>query len=71
MSRFHQTSPASHFTQGRICTRLTPEGRVTLSQLRLINTDAEGKRERALAGEEEFDAALREHFGVVLRGREG
>ena len=44
---------------------------MTLSQLRLINTDAEGKRERALAGEEEFDAALREHFGVVLRGREG
>ncbi|HEX8502066.1 MAG TPA: arylamine N-acetyltransferase [Pyrinomonadaceae bacterium] len=68
MCRFHQTSPESHFTRGRVCTRLTPEGRVTLSRLRLITTDAGGRRELALAGEEEFDAALGEHFGVVMRG---
>jgi N-hydroxyarylamine O-acetyltransferase len=27
MCRYHQTSPDSHFTRGRICSKLTPEGR--------------------------------------------
>ncbi|MET0622021.1 MAG: arylamine N-acetyltransferase [Pyrinomonadaceae bacterium] len=69
MCHFQQTSPESHFTRGRVCTRLTPEGgRVTLSELRLIETDAGGRRERELSGEEEYTAALREHFGVSMRG---
>ena len=67
MCRFHQTSPESHFTQGRVCTRLTPEGRVTLSKLRLITTDADGRHERELADEREYEAALGEHFGVRVR----
>jgi N-hydroxyarylamine O-acetyltransferase len=67
MCRHHQTSPESHFTQGRVCTRLTPEGRVTLSRLRLINTDADGRRERELSDGQEYAEALREHFGVVMR----
>ena len=68
MCRFQQTSPESHFTQNRICTRLTREGgRVTLSGLRFIETDAGGRRERELSGEEEYADALREHFGVVMR----
>lgn len=68
MCHFQQTSPESHFTRGRICTRLTGEGRrVTLSGLRLIETDADGRHERELSGEEEYAEALREHFGVVMR----
>lgn len=68
MCHFQQTSPESHFTRGRVCTRLTPEGgRVTLSGLRLIETDAGGRRERELSGEDEYAEALREHFGVVMR----
>ncbi len=68
MCHFQQTSPESHFTRGRVCTRLTHEGgRVTLSGLRLIETDARGRRERELSGEEEYAEALREHFGVVMR----
>jgi N-hydroxyarylamine O-acetyltransferase len=67
MCRYHQTSPESHFTQGRVCTRLTPGGRVTLSRLRLITTGGGGRQERELAGEEEYEEALREHFGVVMR----
>jgi N-hydroxyarylamine O-acetyltransferase len=67
MCRHHQTSPESHFTRGRVCTRLTEGGgRVTLSELRLITTDAGGRRERELSGEPEFADALREHFGVVM-----
>ena len=67
MCLYQQTSPESHFTQGRICTRLTPEGRVTLSRLRLITTGARGRHERELSGEREYEEALREHFGVVMR----
>ncbi|HTT64901.1 MAG TPA: arylamine N-acetyltransferase [Bryobacteraceae bacterium] len=62
---FHQTSPESHFTQGRICTLATPEGRVTLSGMRLIETTLAGRAESHLSGEAEYAAALRERFGVV------
>ena len=69
MCRYHQTSPDSHFTRSRICSRVTPAGRVTLSGLRLIETDADGtRRERDLADESEYAAALREHFGVSMAG---
>lgn len=68
MCHFQQTSPESHFTRGRVCTRPTPAGgRVTLSGLRLITTDADGRHERELSGEEEYAEALRDHFGVVMR----
>lgn len=66
MCLHHQTSPESHFTQGRVCSRLTPDGRVTLSGARLITTSGGQKVERELDGEDEYAAALREHFGVVL-----
>jgi len=68
MCLYQQTSPESHFTQGRVCTRLTPDGRVTLSRLRLITTDGGVRHERELAGEQEYEAALSKHFGVVMRG---
>jgi N-hydroxyarylamine O-acetyltransferase len=33
MCRYHQTSPQSHFTRRRICSRATADGRVTLSEM--------------------------------------
>ncbi len=63
--RFHQTSPESHFTQGRICTLATAEGRVTLSGTRLIITTPDGRTETDLTSEAEYAAALRERFGVI------
>ena len=69
MCRHHQTSPQSHFTRGRICTRATEEGRVTLSEMRLITTsEGGGRRERTLTGREEYAAVLREHFGIEMTG---
>ena len=65
MCQYHQTSPESHFTRGRVCSRLTTGGRVTISGSRLITTSGNQRQERELAGEEEFAAALREHFGIV------
>jgi N-hydroxyarylamine O-acetyltransferase len=67
MCHYHQTSPQSHFTRARICSRATAEGRVTLSEMRFIRTtEGGGRQERALASEAEYAAILREHFGVVM-----
>lgn len=67
MCHYHQTSPQSHFTRGRVCTRATPEGRVTLSEMRLITTaKGSGRQERLLASEEEYAAILREQFGIEM-----
>jgi N-hydroxyarylamine O-acetyltransferase len=66
MCRYHQTSPQSHFTQGRICSRATPDGRVTLSEMRLIITKNGERQERMLTSEEEYAAMLCEHFGITL-----
>jgi len=63
---FHQTSPESSFTQKRICSRLTPEGRITLSELNLIVTNHGHREERILGSEEEWRAALRQYFKIVV-----
>ncbi len=64
MCRFHQTSPESHFTRNRICSRAMPDGRVTLSGMRLIVTRDGVRHERMLSGVEELRVCLREHFGI-------
>jgi N-hydroxyarylamine O-acetyltransferase len=67
MCRYHQTSPQSHFTQSRICSRATAEGRVTLSETQLITTSERNERqEQLLSGPEEYASILREHFGIVM-----
>ena len=66
MCHFHQTSPQSHFTRGRVCTRATPEGRITLSEMRFITTTLGERHEQMLSSDEEYQAALREHFGIVM-----
>ena len=63
MCHFHQTSPQSHFTQNRICSLATPDGRVTLSGMKLITTRGGEKQEREL-DEKEYAEALREIFGI-------
>ena len=66
MCHYHQTSPASSFTQRRLCSLATPQGRITLSDMRLIFTSDGVKQERLLADQQEYAAALREHFGINL-----
>lgn len=67
MCQYHQTSPNSHFTRGRICTRATTGGRVTLSDLRLITTE-HGQRSERLLSENEYLKFLKERFDVELSG---
>jgi len=64
--QWQQTSPDSHFVQQRICTLPTQIGRITLSDLRLIRTEHGKREERLLQDDDEWRAALVEHFGVRL-----
>jgi N-hydroxyarylamine O-acetyltransferase len=66
---FQQTSPASVFTQGTICTIRTASGRATIAGTRLIETTATDRRERALAGDE-LGEVLSERFGISLSAAE-
>ncbi len=65
MCRYHQTSPESPFTRKCVCSRATPEGRITLSNGKLIETRNGQRQERALS-DEEWAAHLQEVFGIVL-----
>jgi N-hydroxyarylamine O-acetyltransferase len=66
MCRYHQTSPESHFTQKRVCSLATESGRITLSEMRLIETRNGERHERELANQQEYDSALHQHFGIVV-----
>ncbi len=66
MCRYHQSSPDSPFTQRRVCSLATPDGRVTLRDTRLI-VNSQGRRsEQPVDGEASYRAALRGHFGIEL-----
>jgi N-hydroxyarylamine O-acetyltransferase len=64
-SRYHQNSPNSIFTQKRIISRLTDNGRISLENDKLIITQ-NGVRSERKVNEQERPALLREHFGVQL-----
>jgi N-hydroxyarylamine O-acetyltransferase len=66
MCVYHQTSPQSHFTKARVCTRATPEGRITLSAMGLITTVGSERQERIISNPEEYATVLRELFGIVM-----
>ena len=66
MCVYHQTSPHSTFPRARICSRATPQGRVTLSEMRLIQTTNGERTERMLESEEQYRRALLEYFGIEL-----
>lgn len=65
MCRYHQTSPESHFTKSSICSRATPDGRITLSAMRLITTSNQERYERTLTDDEYLDV-LKDQFGIVM-----
>jgi N-hydroxyarylamine O-acetyltransferase len=66
MCHYHQTSPKSHFTQNRICSRAIPTGRITLSGLKLILTENGNRQESMLESEEDWRRALEHYFGIML-----
>jgi N-hydroxyarylamine O-acetyltransferase len=64
MCTFHQSSPESHFTRNWICSRATPDGRVTISNMRLIVTGENKRKETQLQSEATLRRSLRELMGV-------
>jgi N-hydroxyarylamine O-acetyltransferase len=66
MCAYHQTSPESHFTQQKICSRLTLRGRISLSDMRFIITENGGRNERPVKTEQEYAEILRDQFGIVM-----
>lgn len=66
---YHQTSPDSHFTKGRICSLATDDGRITLSDMRMITTSGpqQLREERTLTTQEEYDRILLDQFGIVMK----
>ena len=62
----NQYSPKSHFTQQRVCSLATPEGRITLSDRRLIVTKNGHRREQDLESDAEFQRHLHDHFGITF-----
>jgi N-hydroxyarylamine O-acetyltransferase len=63
---WQQTSPDSHFTLSTICSRLTEDGRISLSGRTLIRTSGGTRTEQELGSDGEVLAAYRDHFGIVL-----
>jgi len=63
---WQQTSPQSHFTRSVICSRLTADGRISISGRRLIKTVDGQRTEENLADDQAVLAAYRDHFGIEL-----
>jgi N-hydroxyarylamine O-acetyltransferase len=66
MCHFHQTSTDSHFTQNRICSLATTEGRTTLTGMKLIVRKGESRQEILLPSHEQWKTVLKERFQIDL-----
>ena len=66
MCHYHQTSPDSSFTRHSICSLATPEGRITLSDMKLIVTSHRRREEKELESEEKRLTTLWKEFGIRL-----
>jgi len=63
---WQQTAPQSHFTASTICSRLTEDGRISISGRTLIRTSAGSRTEEPLPTDAAVLAAYRGHFGISL-----
>ena len=66
MCAYHQTSPETSFTQQRICTLATIQGRVTLRDHALIETSNGHKKITPVVDENEFERILKNRFGIEI-----
>jgi N-hydroxyarylamine O-acetyltransferase len=66
MCQFHQSSSESHFTTSWICSKATPNGRITLANMRLVITRGGTRDECDLSTEAEVRRCLRDQFGIQL-----
>jgi N-hydroxyarylamine O-acetyltransferase len=64
MCLFHQTSPKSHFTRGKLCSLMTENGRKTLTDKRFIETENSEKKAMEIKSAEEFYRILESEFEI-------
>ncbi len=64
MCNFHQTSPESHFTRGKICSLMKSDGRITLTEGSFIETKNGHKRESEVNSEAQFMQILEHEFNI-------
>jgi len=70
MSWYQTHSPVPHFSRSTICSRQTPEGRVSISGGTLIRTEHGIRTETALPDDAALAEAYADHFDVVLTAAE-
>ena len=63
---YHQTNSESHFTQNRICSLPTSQGRITLTGNTLKITEGGSLKETPLNNEQEIPQELWNYFGIKL-----
>ena len=63
---WQQTSPDSHFTRSTVCSRMTDNGRISISGRTLIRTADGIRTEEELPTDAAVLAAYRAHFGIIL-----
>lgn len=64
MCEFHQTSPESHFTRGKVCSMMTETGRKTLTDNKFIKTENGRKSEKIIESNEDFREILQYEFMI-------
>lgn len=64
MCNFHQNSPESHFTRGKVCSLLLENGRKTLTDKKFIETRNGEKHETEIHSEDEFNEILAREFQI-------
>jgi N-hydroxyarylamine O-acetyltransferase len=64
MCNFHQTSPESHFTRGKVCSLMTNDGRKTLTDKKFIETKNGQKSEINVESNKDFQRILAEEFNI-------
>ncbi|MEU0939116.1 MULTISPECIES: arylamine N-acetyltransferase [unclassified Embleya] len=63
---WHQTSPTSHFTRAPLCSRPTPDGRITITNRTLIHTTGTNRHEEPLPDDKALLSAYQTHFAITL-----
>jgi N-hydroxyarylamine O-acetyltransferase len=63
---FHQYSFDSLLAQKRFCTRVTPQGRITLTDRHLIQVNGSKRQERSIQNQQEFQEALQTYFDLQV-----
>lgn len=64
MCNFHQTSPESHFTRGKVCSLMTTDGRKTLTDRKFIEMINNEKSEIRIDSDKKFNQILAQEFNI-------